>query len=308
MPAFFAAVVLVAQTTTAPPPAPAQPVEATSISGKPLYRPVLPADIQRDRDNLLLAAQNSHEALPNDVDALIWYGRRLAYLSRYHDAMAVFTDGMKKFPDDPRLYRHRGHRFITLRQFDAAIEDLRKGEALMRGRPDQVEPDGLPNVRNIPTTTLASNLCYHLGLAYYLKGDFERALPVYRRCYDESVKSNADRIVSTANWLYMTLRRMGRTAEAEKVLDGISTSMDVIEDVPYHKLLLMYAGEIAPEELEREGAATTSEGVTILYGIGNWYLYNGQPERAAGIFRRIVEGDQWAAFSYIAAEIELSRP
>ena len=293
-----------AQSTTAPPP----PVEATSLSGKPLYRQTMPAEVQRDREDLLAAARNSYAALPDNSDALIWYGRRLAYLGRFHDAIDLFTEGVRKFPDDARIYRHRGHRYITIRQFNGAIDDLQKAETLTRGKPDQVEPDGLPNARNIPTTTLQSNICYHLGLAYYLKGDFDRALPVYRRCYRDSLNANADRLVSSAHWLYMTLRRLGRTAEAEKVLDPISTSMDVIEDVAYHKLLLMYAGEIAPEELEREGNATTTDGVTLLYGIGNWYLYNGQPERATTLFRRIVEGDQWPAFAYIAAEAELARP
>jgi tetratricopeptide (TPR) repeat protein len=282
-------------------------VEATSLFGKPLVRHAFPTEVQKEREELLRAARSSYESNSNDADTLIWYGRRLGYLGRYREAVQVFTEGIRKFPDDARMYRHRGHRFITLRQFDPAIADLQKADSLTRGKPDQIEPDGLPNARNIPTSSLQSNICYHLGLAFYLKGGFERALPVYRRCDQQALNANADRLVSTAHWLYMTLRRLGRAAEAEKVLDPISTSMDVIENVPYHKLLLMYAGEIAPEELEREGSATTTDGVTILYGIGNWYLYNGQPEKASAMFRRIVDGDQWAAFGYIAAEADLAR-
>ncbi|MGZ7031522.1 MAG: tetratricopeptide repeat protein [Thermoanaerobaculia bacterium] len=256
---------------------------------------------------MLRVARASYESNSNDSDALIWYGRRLGYLGRFREAIDVFTEGIRKFPVDARMYRHRGHRFITLRQFDRAIEDLQKADSLTRGKPDQIEPDGLPNARNIPTSSLQSNICYHLGLAFYLKGDFERALPVYRRCDQQAIGANADRLVSTAHWYYMTLRRLGRVADAEKVLDPISTSMDVIENVPYHKLLLMYGGEIAPEELEREGDATTTDGVTILYGIANWYLYNGQPEKASSMFRKIVDGDQWSTFGYIAAEAELAR-
>jgi len=299
---------VVASTPPPVPPKPAAPiVEATSLTGKPLVRLTLPPEVQKEREDQLRVAQASYERNPNDADALIWYGRRLAYLGRFRDAVDVFTEGIRKFPDDARMVRHRGHRFITLRQFDAAIADLQKAEALTRGKPDQIEPDGLPNARNIPTSSLQSNICYHLALAFYLKGDFERALPVYRRCYQQALNTNADRIVSTTHWLYMTLRRLGRVAEAEKVLDPVGTSMDVIENVPYHELLLMVAGEIAPEELEREGIVTTTDGVTILYGIGNWYFYNGQPEKADAIFRRIVDGDQWPAFAYIAAEAELVR-
>ena len=43
------------------------------------------------------------------------------------------------------------------------------------------------------------------------------------------------------------------------------------------------------------------------YGLGNWYLYNGDKEKAIEIFRRIVAGNQWASFGYIAAEAELAR-
>ena len=119
------------------------------------------------------------------------------------------------------------------------------------------------------------------------------------------VSKNPDGVVSTSHWLYMTLRRLGRPAEAEEVLAPISVDMDVIENTAYHKLLLMYRGEIAVDEMEGENPATV-DGATILYGVGNWRLYSGQPERAGPIFRRIVDGPQWAAFAYIAAESDLA--
>src|SRR6185436_2065025 len=131
--------------------------------------------------------------------------------------------------------------------------------------------------RNIPTSTLQSNIWYHLGLAHYLRGDFERALAAYRECM--AVSKNPDGVVSTSHWLYMTLRRLGRPADAERALEPISVDMDVIENTAYHKLLLMYRGEIAVEELSREDPNGV-DGATILYGVGNWYVCNGQPERA----------------------------
>ncbi|MFP5245896.1 MAG: tetratricopeptide repeat protein, partial [Thermoanaerobaculia bacterium] len=164
--------------------------------------------------------------------------------------------------------------------------------------------DGLPNARNLPLTTLQSNIWYHLGLAHYLRGDFEKALDAYRACME--VSKNPDGVVSTSHWLYMTLRRLGRPAEAEKVLEPISSDMEIIENTAYLKLLLMYRGEIAPEELAAENEATV-DGATILYGVGNWYLTQGQPERARPIFERVRAGGQWSAFGFIAAETELHR-
>ncbi len=43
------------------------------------------------------------------------------------------------------------------------------------------------------------------------------------------------------------------------------------------------------------------------YGVGNWYLVNGDVAAATEIFERIVAGTSWAAFGYIAAEAELAR-
>ena len=252
----------------------------------------------------LAEARATYEKNPNDADAIIWLGRRTAYLGRYAEAIDIFTEGVRKHPRDARMLRHRGHRWITLRQFDRAIADLTKAAKLERGKADTIEPDGLPNARNIPLTTLQSNIWYHLGLAHYLRGDFEKALPAWRTCL--ALSKNPDGIVSASHWLYMTLRRLGRPVEAERVLEAISTDMEIIENAAYHKLLLMYRGEIAPEELSNENPATV-DGATILYGIGNWWLYGGQPERARPIFERVTAGPQWSSFGYIAAESELAR-
>jgi tetratricopeptide (TPR) repeat protein len=279
--------------------------EAVSLLGKPLARPAAAADVEATRVQQLSDAMSKYNADPNDADALIWVGRRLAYLGRYRDSIASFTDGIRKHPRDARFYRHRGHRYITIRQFDRAIADLQKAAQLTRGKPDEVEPDGQPNDRNIPIGSLQSNICYHLGLAYYLKGDFERALPVYKQCAAEA--SNPDRLVSVSHWLYMTLRRLGRAKEAEAVLEPIGIGMDVIENVSYHKLLLMYRGDISPEELIAEKLAG-NDSPTIRYGIGNWYLYNGDVARARPLFEHIVAEDPWPSFGEIAAEAELARP
>lgn len=266
--------------------------------------PVLSEETRVSFEKNLAEARAAYEKNPKDADAIIWLGRRTAYLGRYAEAIAIFSEGARNHPRDARMLRHRGHRWITLRQFDRAIADLTKAAELERGRTDTIEPDGLPNARNIPLTTLQSNIWYHLALAHYLRGDFEKALPAWRTCL--ALSKNADGVVSASHWLYMTLRRLGRPEEAEKVLDAISTDMDVIENGAYHRLLLMYRGEIAPEELSAVNAATV-DGATTLYGIGNWWLYGGQPERANPVFATVTAGPQWSSFGFIAAESDLAR-
>jgi hypothetical protein len=203
------------------------------------------------------------------------------------------------------MYRHRGHRFITVREFNKAIADLEHAASLIRNRPDEVEPDGAPNPYNIPTSTLNANIWYHLGLAYYLKGDFPNALRAYRQCMKFS--TNDDMLCATADWLYMTLRRLGKHDEAQAVLNPIRADMKILENHSYHRRLLMYKGELTPDSLLSPQNASDLDLATQGYGVGNWYLYNGDTTRATAIFQRVVSGTHWAAFGYIAAEADLKR-
>ncbi|HEY0139974.1 MAG TPA: tetratricopeptide repeat protein [Thermoanaerobaculia bacterium] len=302
----IAFVLLLASCTTAtvPPPAPVEPVApaAPTTIAVPLP-PILP-DVQTKREQELAAARSAYEANPNDADALIWLGRRTAYLGRYQEAIDIFTEGIRKHPRDARMLRHRGHRYLSTRQYAKAEADLKKGWSMVRGKPDQVEPDGLPNARNIPTSTLQSNLLYHLGLARYLQGDFAGARDAYVQAL--KVARNPDHLVSTSHWLYMSLRRLNRGEEAEKVADAISHDMEVIENEAYHKLMLMYRGDIAPEELAAQDPDTV-DGATILYGVANWYSYNGDAARARSLLQKLTAGKQTFAFAYLAAEADLAR-
>ncbi len=282
--------------------------EAISLLGDTLFAPSLPDSVRLVREAQLAEARRQLERSPEDPDSWIWVGRRAAYLGRYREAISVYTEALSRFPEDPRLYRHRGHRYITIRQFDRAIQDLERTAELVEGKPDEVEPDGLPNPKNIPTSTLHFNVWYHLGLAYYLKGDLENALTAYRRCL--AVSRNPDALVATTHWLYMTLRRLGRDREAADLLRPITPDLDIIENSAYHRLGLMYRGLILPDSLFRldHPAGRALENVTLAYGVGNWHLYNERPVEAERIFWAIVaQRDQWAAFGYIAAEAELAR-
>lgn len=267
----------------------------------------LPASVRTRYEQQLALARAAYERAPTNPDSIVWLGRRLAYLGRIREAIDVYSKGIALHPKNPWLYRHRGHRYLTMREIDNAIRDFERARTLVAGKPDQIEPDGQPNAKNQPIGTLQSNIMYHLGLAYYLKGDFGRAIPIYRSELANS--HNDDRRVSTAHWLYMALRRLGRLAEAAAVLAPIRTQMDVIENDTYHRLLLLYKGELPPDSV----LAVTPTGemsvtdATAAYGIGNWHLYNGRTTAARDIFRRIVAGGQWGAFGYIAAEAELAR-
>ena len=224
------------------------------------------------------------EANPEDPDNIIMYGRRLAYLWRYHEAIEVYSKGIAKYPENAMLYRHRGHRFISTRQYDKAVADLTKASQL--------------NDHDF-------DIWYHLGLAHYLLGEFDKALVAYKECLAAS--EDDDSKLAVGNWLYITLRRLGKKADALKVLEGISSGMEVVENQSYYSLLYLYQGTKSEAEVEKEATSSALELATLGYGIGAWYLYNGKTEKAKEVFEKIVNTSYWPAFGYISAEAELVR-
>jgi tetratricopeptide (TPR) repeat protein len=276
--------------------------EATSLAGKPLFPPKpIPNQARLEKD--LQEAQSVTNT--GTADAMIWIGRRLGYLWRYQDAIAQFTKGIERYPNDPRMYRHRGHRYITVRQFDKAVADFDKAVALIKGKKDEVEPDGAPNPAGVPRSTLQFNIWYHLALAHYLQGHYDQAYTAWVECM--KVSNNDDSVVATSDWMWMTLMRLGRKADAAKVLERITPKMDILENQSYHRRLLMYKGLEKPETLLDTAKADDTTIATQGYGVGNYFFVTGNTAKAREVFQKVTSGGGWNAFGFIAAEADLAR-
>ena len=257
-------------------------------------------------DSLLLA--NYQTALGNfitDSSAtnFIWLGRRIAYTGSYEEAIDVYSRGIAQYAVDARLYRHRGHRYVTTRQFDKAIADLEHAATLIKDTEDTIEPDGIPNKLNTPVSSLHTNIWYHLGLAYYVTNDLEKALEAFTSCLTAS--KNDDMVVATKHWLYMIYRRLNQPEKAKQLLENVNTDMTIIENDGYHQLLLFYKGELAEDQLTPNGSTGASEAVQ--YGIANWHHYNGNTEKAKTLYQSLVANGNPAGFGFIAAEADLKR-
>lgn len=276
--------------------------QGTSFLDQPLTR----RQVDAVKDSVQLRFYNkakSNYEVSKTADNIIWIGRRIAYLGDYKKAIAYFTEGTRLFTKDARFYRHRGHRFISTRQLDLAISDFNIAATLIKGQDDEVEPDGMPNKLNIPLSTLHNNIWYHLGLAYYLKNDMKNALDAFQECL--AVSKNDDMDVSTRHWLYMILRRMEKSDEAKAILDPIHNEMKIIENTAYYNLLRFYKGSISEDELVGNGSLGSNEAVQ--YGLGNWYYYNGNQDKAVQIYEGLLANGNWAGFGYIAAEADMAK-
>ncbi len=288
----------------APAAAPTPAPEAMSVTGKPLYA-------------MELANRAELEANLSEGRSRIWPRRPTAPTpSSGSDGVRAICGATRTqsppsprassaFPTDARFYRHRGHRYITVRNFDGAVADFEKAVTLIKGKPDEIEPDGAPNAAGKPRSSLQFNIWYHLGLAYYLKGDYANA----KRAYDECMKvsTNDDSITATSDWQWMTYMRLGDKAAAAKVLERITPKMDILENGSYHKRLLMYKGL---EKVESLLDTTNADDLTVAtqgYGVGNYYFVTGDTAKAKEVFDRVLAGKQWAAFGYIAAEVDRAK-
>ena len=278
--------------------------EVHRVTGEPLPPPPIPHE---RRAALAAAADEAKirwEAQPEDEDALIWWGRRLAYEGRYRAALAAYDVGLSYHPGSPRLRRHRGHRYITVRDFDRAVADLAEARRLAAGMPDEVEPDGAPNPAGIPRSTMQGNIAYHLALAHYLRGEFDEAAEAWTRGL--AWGQNDDSLVSTSWWLYLSRRRAGDEQGAAALLEPVQAEMDILENHAYHQLLLMAKGEVDVESL-RPARPQDLESSTLGYGVAAYLLCEGREEEAYELMAAVCEGAWWPAFGHIAAEADLAR-
>ena len=262
---------------------------------------------QKEQIQKLREAELEYGENPS-LDNLIWIGRREGYLGRYDLAIRTFTKAINEYSDAFEPLRHRGHRYISIREFDMAIEDFEKAVELMKGAELKIEQDGMPNKLNIPLSNVQFNVWYHLGLAYYLKGDYEKALEAYKNCL--AVSDNDDLKVATLDWYYMTLVKLGRKDEALKIIEAVGSEMTIIENDAYFKRILMYQGKLNPETLLNTEPGQTDQSlqyVTQGYGLGNYYLAKGDTVMAVNVFENVLKSGYWSAFGYIAAEMELSK-
>ncbi len=257
-------------------------LQGRSLLGRELHANT--EDPGGENASAIAAAERTLAADPDSRDAQIELGIALARSWRYREAIEQYDRVIATHPDYAYTYRLRGHRYISLREFDRAVADLARAAEL-----DQSDFD----------------IWYHLGLAHYLRGEFEQAARAYRSCL-ETVDDD-DGLVAVSHWLYMSLRRAGQATAAAQVLEPIREGMAVSENGSYYDLLRFYKGDLPERQVIDVETASPLDLATAGYGVANWHLYNSDGDRAFSLLEKIVSGPYWPAFGFIAAEAELSR-
>ena len=281
------------------PPPPAV-VEATSLLGAPLQRPALSPTARRRLELDLESARLALADAPSE-QRTIWVGRRLGYLGRYDEAIRWYLAALVQYPDSYRLRRHLGHRLITVRRLDDAVQVLTEARRLAAGATNRIEPDGAPGPEGEPRSSTHGNIGYHLALAHYARGEFDAAADLWVECA-ERWASNDDSRVAAMHWAHVSLLRAGRPEEARAILELVDRSPDVIENFAYLELIQLYRGELTAGTL----MAREDRSAALEYGLARYLLRLGGSDMGAELLAGLVERPEWPAFGVLAAEADLA--
>ena len=86
----------------------------------------------------------------------------------------------------------------------------------------------------------------------------------------------------------------------------MEADLEVIENMSYHALCLLYKGERTVDDVLK-AAGEGPSGSAVRYGVSIWHLYNGRAAEARTLWDSLTSGPDWPSFGYIAAEAELAR-
>lgn len=216
------------------------------------------------------------------AELLMQLGIRQAAFWQFREAIQSFTRAIALTPRNAMLYRWRGHRYLSVRELDRALADFARGLAL---------------------DSANYGIWYHLGVVRFVRGNFNGAAAAFARA--QPMAPDAGELAGATDWLWMSLARAGRRAEADAMLARRPDSLATTN--AYRQRLRLYRGEIGPDSVLTAADTAGVAVATLSYGVGNWYLVSGDTARARQWFQRAVASGGWAAFGFIAAEAELRR-
>jgi len=244
------------------------------------------AFFQKTENDKALAAYERAIALDaTEPDFHLARCRTLARLQRHADAILSCSEAIRLKPDFAAALLERGHYQINARHVDRALPDL------MRARELNADAHGV---------------AYHLALAHYMMGDYQKAAAEYDTCI--ATAKTPENTFACSAWQYAALLRAGRKEEAAKVLERATPDLKLQGSEAYLDRLLLFKGVKAEEEVAKRMATDNLQLPTVAYGIGLWHLMNGREAKAREYFEKAVAPPaQQTAFGSVAAYYELQR-
>jgi Flp pilus assembly protein TadD len=229
-------------------------------------------------------AQAALDADPRNVQRIIALGVAQSGARQFREAIATLTRGLAIAPNDPMLYRWRGHRYISVREFDKAQADLTRGYQL---------------------DSTNYGILFHLGVLRFIQGNFSAAATLFTKA--QPLAPDGGERAGSTDWLWMSLSRAGRTADATAMLARRPDTLPAPPGYAYVSRLRLYRGEVTRDQLFTPADTADVQIATLSYGLGNWLMVRGDTAGAKAAFQRAVASGGWPGFGFIVSEAELSR-
>lgn len=285
------------ETRTADEPAAVErPQEAVSFAGEPLYRNPVPAERLDELTSQIELLETKEVKTEDDY---IQLGHLYIASNRFRDAIDLYTRGLGDHPQSFKLLRHRGHRYLNVRELDKANADLTAAVELMEGQPVATEY----RLNGEPNATYQHWIWYHVGLYNYFSGNYAAAAEAFQNAVDTAPDSRV--VIGSTDWLYNAHNKAGNPDAAKAAIAVIPPDIEGRETSPYYKRVMLYKGVMAPEDIldiHKPAEEWTGADMTTGYGVGNWYLFNGDAETAEMIHMKVLQSPFWNAWAYVAAD------
>jgi tetratricopeptide (TPR) repeat protein len=257
----------------------------------------------------VILADSALAAAPGDADRLLAAAGARAAAWRFREALELYSRGIQLHPNDARFYRFRGHRYLTVRQFEDGARDL-------------------DHAARLDSTNF--DVAYHQGLAHYLLGHYARAADTYGKCLGFAtndalrqkeargefrqgyrscmrIATDDESRVAMTDWAWRANMRAGRRAEADRLLATIRDGLPVSTNRSYYEALLLYKGLRTAAQVLEYASGDSVRFSSAGYGVAQWYLQQGDSVRGWELMERLALSPHWNGFGVIAAEADLAR-
>ena len=270
----LALIASLAAITVQPAPARAQSEQVRAPNGT-VFRSL--ADTSR-----IAAPRAALARTPADRARVLDLANAQVAVRQFREAIVTYTTALEQSPNDAILLRWRGHRYLALREFTRARDDLERASDLA------------PELYGA---------WFHLGLARFFLADFDGAADAFRKA--RSLAGSASERAASVDWLWSALMRSGRRDEADRALS--ETRESAASTDAYEKRIALYRGRLKPDDVVARADTASAVRATLTHGVGQWSLNRGDTASARRWFERSLATDAWPSFGFIAAEVELAR-
>jgi len=219
-----------------------------------------------DIDEAVRQADVVVERAPRSADSYSVRAEAYEWAGRYEDAASDLTRLIRMMPDGPSGYARRGSVYRALGDGKRALADARA--ALQRGR-------------NLAGAYAA------IGCSYEVLGQLDRALDAYTKA-----AANRDDKEYPMIWSCIVLRKLGRRAEADKLIKGFRKTFDQEDWIA--PVVRYLAGEMTEKEVyelakDDDPETRRQQLCEATYYIGACHLADKKLDEAEALMKKCLE-------------------